>query len=79
MWILGSIITTVIVIIVVATAFPVLWDIALDASENISAMTGTDAGTTTIQAFFPIVLMLVGLGIAVGLIMYAVKKFRVMS
>lgn len=63
------------VLIVIATAFPILWPIVTSAGGNITAMAGTDAGTTTVQSFWPIVLLLVGLGIAVGLIVYAMKKF----
>ena len=77
--ILAAIISIVVTIIVLANAIPVLWPLATTASANITAMTGTDAGTTTIQAFWPIVLLLVGLGIAIGLIVYALKKFNVLG
>lgn len=77
--ILFSLIAVVVVIIVLAYAIPVLWPIAVTASANISSMSGTDAGTTTIQAFWPVVLLIVGLGIAVGLIVFALKKFGLMS
>ena len=79
MWILGAIISIVIVIIVLANAIPVLWPMATSASANITAMTGTDAGTTTIQAFWPVVLLLVGIGIAIGLIVFAMRKFGIFS
>lgn len=79
MWILGSLITIVVVIIVLANAIPVIWPLAIASSGNITAMTGTDAGTTTIQAFWPIVLLLVGLGIAIGLITFAVKRFKILT
>jgi len=69
----------VVVIIVMARAIPVLWPLATEASENITGMTGTDAGTTTIQAFWPIILLLVGLGVAIGLIIYALKKFGILG
>ncbi|OGM08558.1 hypothetical protein A2Z67_01815 [Candidatus Woesebacteria bacterium RBG_13_36_22] len=79
MKLLYGIIITSVVLIVIAVAFPVLWPLVTGAGGNITAMVGTDAGTTTVQAFWPIVLLLVGLGVAVGLIMYALKKFNVMS
>ena len=75
MSLLIALISTVVVIIVLAVSIPILWPIATDASTNITSMTGTDAGTTTIQAFWPVVLLLVGLGIAVGLIMFALRRF----
>lgn len=75
----GSLIGAVVMIIVLARAIPVLWPLATSASGNITAMTGTDAGTTTIQAFWPVILLLIGLGMAVGLIVWALKKFGVLS
>ena len=75
MSILIGLISTIVVIVVLSVAVPILWPIAIGASGNITAMTGTDAGTTTIQAFWPIILLIVGLGVAVGLIMYALRKF----
>jgi len=77
--ILYALLGVVIVVIVLANAIPVLWPMATDASGNITAMTGTDAGTTTIQAFWPVVLLLVGLGVAVGLIVYALRKFGMLG
>lgn len=79
MGILFAIISVVIVIIVIAYAWPVLWPIATTAGDNISAMTGTDAGTTTVQSFWDVVLLLVGLGVAVGLVVFALKKFGVLG
>lgn len=75
MGILMAIIAVVIVLIVLAYTVPVLWPIAVTAGANITGMTGTDAGTTTMVAFWPIVELLVGLGIAVALVVYAVRKF----
>lgn len=79
MWILGAVITVVIVLIVLGASIPILWPIAIDYSDNITAMTGTDAGTTTMQALWPLALMLIGLGVAVGLLVYALNKFGVIG
>ena len=79
MALLSAIIGVVVVIIVIATAFPVLWPLATDASANITAMTGTDVGTETIQAFWPVVLLVIGLGLSVGLIVYGLKKMGLMG
>lgn len=65
-----------VVLIVIANVVPVLWPITVSAGGNVTAMTGTDAGTTTFKAFWPIVLLLVGLGLAIGLITYAMRKFN---
>ena len=76
MGILGSLLGVVVVLVVMTQAIPVLWPLAAN-STAIDAMTGTDAGTTTVQAFWPIILLLVGLGLAIGLIMFALKKFKI--
>ena len=78
MGILGSLLGVVVVLVVMTRAIPVLWPLAAN-STAIDAMTGTDAGTTTVQAFWPIILLLVGLGLAIGLIVFALRKFGLMG
>ena len=79
MGLLTALIGVVVVIIVLANAIPILWPMAVDASANITSMNGTDAGTQMIQGFWPVVLLLVGLGVAIGLIIYALKAFGVLG
>ena len=79
MGLLIALITVSVILIVIATAFPIIWPMVVDAGGNITAMTGTDAGTTTLQGFWPLILLVVGIGIAIGLIMFGLNKFRVMS
>lgn len=76
--ILGALLGVVVVLVVMTQAIPVLWPLAAN-STAIDAMTGTDAGTDTIQAFWPIILLLVGLGLAIGLVVYALRKFGLMG
>lgn len=76
--IVGSLIFFVVAIIIIGTMFPILWPIATATTTNVTAMTGTDAGTTTFKAFWPVVMLLGGLGIAVGVIIFALKKFKIM-
>lgn len=79
MGILTALIGVAVVMLVLGTAVPVLWPLVADTSDNITAMTGTDVGTTTIQALWPIILLVIGLGIAVGLIIYALKRFNIIG
>ena len=79
MGILGGLISVVVVIIVLARTIPILWPLATEASGNITAMTGTDAGTEMIQAFWPVVLLIVGISVAIGVIMYALNRFGVLG
>lgn len=76
MKILYGLLTVMVTLIVLGSSVPVLWPIIASSGDNITAMTGTDQGTVFIQTFWPIVLMLVGLGVAVGLIIFAIKKFK---
>ena len=79
MGLLISLIGIIVVLLVLGSAVPVLWPMAAATADNISAMTGTDAGTTTIQAFWPVILLVVGLGMAVGLIVFALRKFGLLG
>ena len=75
MGILAAIIGIAVVMLVLGRVIPVIWPMITATSDNISAMTGADAGTVTIQSFWPLILLMIGLGIGVAIIMYAVKKF----
>ena len=87
MFILGAIITVAVVLIVIATAFPIVWPMVVtsgynitgDVAANVTGMTGTDAGTTTVQGFWPLILLMVGIGIAIGLIVYAIRQFKILK
>lgn len=79
MTILLALITVSVVLIVIATAFPIVWPMVVAAGANVTSMEGTDAGTTTLVGFWPLILLVVGIGIAIGLIMYGLKKFQIMS
>lgn len=76
MEILYALLGVMVILIVLGSAIPVLWPLIVSSGDNISSMTGTDSGTSLIQAFWPIILLLVGLGVAVALIIFAIKKFR---
>lgn len=73
---LGGLLGAVVLLVVISKAFPILWPIAANTTA-IDAMTGTDAGTTTFKALYTIVLLLVGLGVIIGLIMYALRRFKI--
>jgi len=80
MFLLVGIIGIVVVLLIIGTVFPILWPMVTGTvTDNITAMTGTDAGTTTFQAFWPVVLLVVGIGLAVGLIVYGLRKFGLMG
>lgn len=73
---LGKLIGVLVVVLVLGSAVPVIWPMITATSDNITAMTGTDSGTTFIQDFWPLVILLIGIGLAVGLIMFAIRRFK---
>jgi len=80
MALLVGLIGIVVVLLVIGTVYPILWPMVTGTvTENITAMTGTDAGTTTFEAFWPVVLLVVGIGLAVGLVVYGLRKFGLMG
>lgn len=75
---LAGLLGVVVVMVVMGSAIPVLWPVASN-STAINAMSGTDAGTTTIKSFWPIILLIIGIGLAVGLIVMALRKFGLLG
>lgn len=71
-----GIITTFVLIIVLGQVVPALWPTFISSDTSVQALTDNSTATTTFQAFWPIVLLIIGLGVAVGLIMYAIKRFN---
>ena len=63
-----------VIVVVMSVAVPVIWPLIAGSTGNITAMTDTSAGTDIIKAFWPIAIILVGIGVGTGLIMFAVKK-----
>jgi len=75
----GVIIYVVIGIVVVGTVVAALWGTLAGTDTSIQALTQTDAGTSTLQTMWPIVLVIIGIGIAAGAVMWALRKFNVMK
>lgn len=74
-----SLITGAVGVVILATAIPVLWPMIADSDTTIQAMNGTDDGTAFIQSFWPIGIMIGGIGIGVGLVYMLLKKFNVVG
>lgn len=73
---LKGIIGIVILVVVLAAAIPVLWPMIADSDADIQAMNGTDDGTGFIQKFWPIMILVGGIGIGVGILMKVIKKYK---
>lgn len=69
----------VIGLVIFGALIPVLFPLITASDTDIQALTGTDDGTVMLQTLWPILLIVCGVGIAVGVIYYALKRFRVMG
>lgn len=66
-------------VIVLGILVPVLWPLIITSNTNIQNIAGSDAATAMLKVFWPIALILVALGVAVGLIFYVLRKFGVIG
>jgi hypothetical protein len=69
------IISIVIALVVLGAIIPVLWPMFVGSGTSIAALTGTDAATVTMKSFWPIIEILGGLAIGIGVLMFIVNKF----
>jgi len=75
-----KVIAVVLVVIVLGALIPVLFPMMLNTQSAITGnITGEDAGSLMIVAFWPILLIIIGIGIAAALIFYALRKFGVIK
>lgn len=66
-------------IIVLGALIPVLWPMMEATDTDIQALTETGPITTFLQTMWPIVLLVIGIGVAAGLVFMALRKFGVMG
>ncbi|MDD5189523.1 MAG: hypothetical protein PHE50_00590 [Dehalococcoidales bacterium] len=64
-------------IVIIAKAAVALWPTLASTGTDVAALTQTDAGTETFQAFWPILLTLCGIGVAVAGLFFVVRKFKI--
>ena len=74
-----KLIMVAVTMVVMGILVPVFWPMILDTNDAIQAIEGADAATAFLKAVWPIGVLVVGIGIAVGLIMYALRKFGVIG
>ena len=77
--ILTGIVLTVVTIIILAALLPAFWPMLTDSTANIQAINGTDTATVFLKTGWPIAILLVGIGIVVALIYFALKQFGVIG
>lgn len=73
---LKTIISIVIGVVVLSVAIPVLWPMIQGSGTAIAAMTPTGAGTSFIQSFWPLLIIIAAIAIGVGILYFIVKQVR---
>lgn len=69
----------VMLIIVLGALIPVLWPMMEATDTDIQALMETGPITVFLQTMWPIVLLVIGIGVAAGLVFYSLKKFGVIG
>lgn len=72
--VIGMTLGGALILIVIGNLFINMWPQVTTISGNITAMAGTDLGTTTMKWVFPISLLVFGIAIGIGLIMWALDQ-----
>ena len=69
------------VVVVIGALIPVLLPLLFDTIGDIDAITHVDGGSglTLLQTLWPIVVMVIIIGIAAGLIFFALRRFGVVK
>jgi len=74
-----KVLLTIVSFVLLGVLVPVLWPLMQGTTEDIAAINGTDAGTGFLQAAWPIGLLLIGIAIAVGLLVWAIRRFSILG
>lgn len=62
-----------------AALLPVFWPLLTGTGDTVNNLSGTDPATTLLKTLWPIALLVIGIGLAVAVIFYALRKFGVLS
>lgn len=78
--IMTAIIVVALVLIVLGALIPVLWPMLQATQTDIDALNATGSSSTAfLQSMWPVALLVVGLGIVVAIILYALRRFGVLG
>lgn len=78
--IMTAIIVVALVLIVLGALIPVLWPMLQATQTDIDALNATGSVSTAfLQNMWPVALLVVGLGIVIAIILYALKRFGVLG
>ena len=74
----GAVISVTVGIVVIGAILVALWPTITGTNTSVQAMTQSDAGTTTLKALWPIAIIVIGIGVAAGVVIWACEKFGLM-
>lgn len=76
-----KVLAVILVVVVIGALIPVLLGLLFDTAEPISSMnvTASPAAGGLLQTMWPIVIMIIIIGIAAGLVFYGLKRFNVIK
>jgi len=77
--ILTGIILAILTIVILGFMLPAFWPMLTESTANISAINGTDTATVFLKTGWPIAILIVGIGIVVALIYFALRQFGVIG
>ena len=75
---LTAVLIVAITLVVLGAAIPVVWPMLQETETDIAALNesaGATAATNFLESMWPIVILIVGLGIVVALIWFGLKRF----
>lgn len=76
----GKVVSVILLIVVLGAIVPALWPVMQDTDTDIQALNATGSTSTAfLQTVWPIVLLVIGIGVAAGLIFYALRRFGVLG
>ena len=78
---ISKVLGVVLIAVVVAALLPVMLPLLFDSIGDIEDITHADAGAELdlLQTLWPIVVMIIIIGIAAGLVFFALRRFKVIK
>ena len=74
-----NILMVILVVVVLGALLPVVLPMFFDTTADIEAIAGSEPELIMLQELWPLALMIIIIGLAAGLIFYALRKFNVIG
>lgn len=75
-----KVVSVILLVVVLGAIIPALWPTMTATTDDIAALNATGSTATSfLQTIWPIVLLVIGIGVAAGLVFYALRRFGVLG